>query len=270
VPPGEAPAGQARQRDRRVDLATLIGLIGGFGLIIGTIAMGTSAMLFLNPPSVLIVVGGTIAATLIKFPLGQFLGAFKVALKAFVFKLAPPAELIDRAVSLSTVARKGGLLALENEPVEDPFFKRGIQLSVDGHDPEFVRKMLTQDMNLTIERHEKGQSIFKAIGDSAPAMGMIGTLIGLVQMLASMDDPKSIGPAMAVALLTTLYGAIIANLFALPIADKLAVRSAEERLNKSLIIESISGIQEGQNPRVVEELLKTFLPGSQRDRNESE
>jgi chemotaxis protein MotA len=130
--------------------------------------------------------------------------------------------------------------------------------------------MLNKDINLTIERHERGQAIFKAIADVAPAMGMIGTLVGLVQMLSAMDDPKKIGPAMAVALLTTLYGAIIANTIAAPIADKLAHRSNEERLNKNLILEAINGIQEGINPRVMEELLKTYLPPSQRDSDDKE
>jgi len=135
---------------------------------------------------------------------------------------------------------------------------------VDGHEPALVRRMLSKDINLTIERHDVGQRIFKAIGDVAPAMGMIGTLVGLVQMLSNMDDPKMIGPAMATALLTTLYGAMIANILALPIADKLAHRSREERMNKSLILETVSAIQEGLNPRVMEDMLKAYLPGNKR------
>lgn len=247
-----------------MDLATLLGVLGGMGVILGAIALGGSVLLFLNPPSLVIVVGGTIAATLIKFPLKHFLGAFKVALHAFRARAEDPNKLIGEALKLSTVARKSGLLALENQKISNPFLKQGIQLAVDGNPPEFVRKALTQDIDLAIERHETGQNIFKAIGDSAPAMGMIGTLIGLVQMLSNMDDPKSIGPAMAVALLTTLYGAVIANAFALPIAEKLALRSKEEQLTKSLILETISGIQEGLNPRVMETLLKTYLPDGQR------
>ena len=248
-----------------MDLATLLGMLGGFGVIIGAIALGGSVLLFVNTPSFIIVVGGTVAATLIKFPLGHFLGAFKVAVKAFRSKCEDPGELIRHALDLSQVARKSGLLALENQEIQNEFLKKGIQLAVDGNPPEFVRKTLNQDIDLAIQRHETGQAIFRAIGDSAPAMGMIGTLIGLVQMLSSMDDPKSIGPAMAVALLTTLYGAVIANAFALPLADKLAHRSMEERINKSLILETVSAIQEGLNPRVIEALLKTYLPGGQRD-----
>ena len=247
-----------------MDLATLLGLIGALSAIAVSIAMGGSAGMFINIPSVFIVVGGTFAVTLMKFPLATTLGSFKVALKAFLYRAEKPDQIINQSVELAAVARKNGLLGLEQVEIKNEFLKRGIQLVVDGHDPELVRKMLSKDINLTIERHEEGQAIFKAIGDVAPAMGMIGTLIGLVQMMANMDDPKSIGPAMAVALLTTLYGAVIANAVALPIADKLAHRSKEERLNKSLIVESISAIQEGLNPRVMEDFLKTYLPGNKR------
>lgn len=248
-----------------MDLATLLGLLGGTGIVLAAILLGGSALVFLNPPSILIVVGGTLGAVLMKFSLSQFLGAFKVATKAFFNKVEDPQRLIADAVEMANQARKGGLLSLEGRETENPFLRKGIQMMVDGYEPEVVRQTLTAEMNLTLERHECGQRIFKAIGDSAPAMGMIGTLIGLVQMLSSMDDPKSIGPAMAVALLTTLYGAMIANMFALPIADKLALRSNEEQMVKSMIIDSLSGIQEGRNPRIIEELLKTYLPGSKRE-----
>ena len=248
-----------------MDIATLVGLLGAFGIIIAAILFGGSAIIFVNIPSLLIVGGGTMFAVVMKFPLKHFFSAFKVAMKAFFSKPEDPVKLIEEGVLLANIARKEGVLGLEGQDIENEFLQRGIQLCVDGHEPDFVRTMLGKDINLTIERHERGQAIFKAIGDVAPAMGMIGTLIGLVQMLSAMDDPKAIGPAMAVALLTTLYGAIIANAFALPIADKLAHRSQEERLNKGLILETISSIQEGLNPRVMEELLKTYLPASQRD-----
>jgi len=248
-----------------MDLATLVGLLGAFGIIMAAIIFGGSAIIFLNIPSLLIVLGGTIFAVLMKFPTGHFFAAFKIAMKAFFHKGEDPLNLIQEGVALANIARKEGVLGLEGQDIDNPFLERGIQLCVDGHEPEFVRSMLGKDINLTIERHERGQAIFKSIGDVAPAMGMIGTLIGLVQMLSAMDDPKAIGPAMAVALLTTLYGAIIANAFALPIAGKLAHRSQEERMSKALILETISSIQEGLNPRVMEELLKTYLPASKRD-----
>jgi len=253
-----------------VDLATLLGLLIAFGFIIGAIATGGSMILFVNIPSILIVLGGSIAVVLMQFTVGQFFGAFRVAMKAFFHKSENPNELIQQAVSLANIARKEGMMALESQEIENPFLNKGIQLCVDGHPPDLVRNMLSKDINLTIQRHEIGQKIFKAFGDIAPAMGMIGTIIGLVQMLANMDDPKSIGPAMAVALLTTLYGAVIANAFALPIADKLALRSDEEKMSRTLILETISGIQEGMNPRVLEELLKTFLPEGQRETEAAE
>ncbi|MCW8955994.1 MAG: flagellar motor protein PomA [Gammaproteobacteria bacterium] len=253
-----------------MDLATLLGLIIAFGFIFGAIASGGSVILFVNTPSLLIVVGGSVAVVLMQFTLSQFFGAFKVAMKAFFHKSVNAQQLIEQAVVLANVARKEGMMALESQEIENPFLNKGIQLCVDGHPPDLVRKMLNKDISLTIQRHETGQKIFKALGGIAPAMGMIGTLIGLVQMLASMDDPKSIGPAMAVALLTTLYGAIIANAFALPLADKLELRSQEEKTNRALILETISGIQEGMNPRVLEELLKAFLPEGQRSNQDND
>lgn len=248
-----------------MDLATLIGLVGALGVIGAAIVVGGDASTFVNLPSILIVVGGTFMAALIKFPVAQFLGAFKSAGRAFQYRSEDPRKLIDQTVDLAQVARKEGLLALESYEVENPFLQQGIQLVADGHEPELVRKVLGQEIDLTIERNEKGENVFRAIGDVAPAMGMIGTLIGLVQMLSNMDDPKMIGPAMAIALLTTLYGAVIANAIAIPIADKLANRNGEERLSRTLILEGLLSIQEGLNPRVIEELLKTYLPSNQRE-----
>ena len=252
-----------------MDFATLLGLLAAVGVIVASIASGSDFGVFINMPSLMIVVGGTIGAVLMKVQISSFLGAFKVGLKAFLHKSEAPSEIIEEAMELAETARKNGLLALESHEFKNEFLGQGIRLCVDGHDPEFVKRMLSKDISLAIERHDTGMGIFKSIGDVAPAMGMIGTLIGLVQMLANMDDPKSIGPAMAVALLTTLYGAIIATTFALPIADKLSFRSAEERVNKSLILETIAGIQEGLNPRVLEGLLKTYLPGSKREKEDA-
>ncbi len=247
-----------------MDLATVIGLIGSFGIVIAAMVVGGDVLVFVNVPSLLIVLLGSLMVVMMKFGLGQFLGSFKIALKAFIFKLETPDELIEKTVELSQTARKNGLLALESVEISNDFYKTGIQYLVDGVDPEMIRSTLVKEMNQTVERHDMGQQIFIALADVAPAMGMIGTLVGLVQMLSAMDDPKSIGPAMAVALLTTLYGAVIANMVASPISDKLSLRNGEERLNKSLIIDGVMGIQAGQNPRVIEELLKTYLPVSKR------
>lgn len=247
-----------------MDIATLLGLIGAFGIIIAAIATGGSILVFVNVPSILIVIIGSLAVVLMSFTVQQFFGSFKVGLKAFLHKPVNPQDLIDSAVDLAKIARKEGMVALEQHEISNAFLKKGVMLCVDGHPPELVRKMLNKDINLTIERHDIGGNFFSTLGGIAPAMGMIGTLIGLVQMLSNMDDPKSIGPAMAVALLTTLYGAVLANAFALPIANKLSIRSNEERINKNLILETISAIQEGINPRVLEDLLKTFLPERKR------
>lgn len=247
-----------------MDIATLIGLIGAFGVVLSAIILGGSAGTFVNWPSLLLVVGGTFLVTMMKFSLGSFLKATSVAVNAFIHKPLSAEELIENTVELAKEARQGGLLALEDAEVVDDFMKTGLNLLVDGHPADVVRTMLTKDLQLTLKRHGDGQDIFKAIGDVGPAMGMIGTLIGLVQMLANMDDPKKIGPAMAVALLTTLYGAILANMIAMPIADKLSVRSKEENNRKSLIIDGLLGIQAGQNPRVIENMLTTYLPRSKR------
>lgn len=247
-----------------MDLATLIGLIGAF-LTIGTaIALGGAPSAFVDAASLTIVLVGTLLVTLMKFSLAQFLSAAKVAIHAFVSKTPASDDLITKSIELANEARSNGLLALEEAEVPDEFYKKAIDLVVDGHDGKVVRGILEKDMSLTISRHKDGQSIFKAIADVGPAMGMIGTLIGLVQMLSAMDDPKSIGPAMAVALLTTLYGAILANMVANPIADKLALRSAAEKQTKALIIDAVMGIQDGQNPRVIEDMLKNYLPKSKR------
>jgi len=248
-----------------VDLATLIGIIAAFGVIIGAIILGGSAGMFVNIPSLVIVVGGTFAVTLMQVSLKQFLGSFKVAMRAFMNKVSPPEVLIEEAVELADTARKEGLLALEGRKISDPFLQMGIRMCIDGHAPDVIHKMLSKEINLSLDREKTGAKMFKSIGDAAPAMGMIGTLIGLVQMLSNMSDPKSIGPAMAVALLTTLYGAVIANAIALPIAEKLNGLSASETLNKKLILESIAAIQEGTNPRILKQMLVAYLPEEKRD-----
>ena len=247
-----------------LDLATLVGLVGTCIVLAVAIVLGGSVGAFVDPAALVLVIGGTLLVTLMKFSFRQFANATKVAIKAFIYRVPEPEALIDTSIYLANQARASGLLALEEADVPDEFFRKALDLVVDGHDPEVVRSILTKDLDLTLKRHRDGQSIFKAIGDAAPAMGMIGTLIGLVQMLGSMNDPKQIAPAMAIALLTTLYGAMIANVVAIPIADKLALRSTDERLAKSLIIDAVMSIQDGQHPRVMQDLLKNYLPKSRR------
>ncbi|BCV65905.1 flagellar motor protein PomA [Shewanella carassii] len=247
-----------------MDLATLIGLIGAFAFIIMAMVSSGGIAIFIDVPSVLIVFVGSLFVVMMKFNLKQFLGAVKIAVKAFMFKLDKPEELIEQSVTMADAARKGGFLALEEAQISNSFMQKAVDMLVDGHDGDVVREALEKDIQLTEERHKAGISIFRAFGDVAPAMGMIGTLIGLVAMLSNMDDPKSIGPAMAVALLTTLYGAILANMVAIPIADKLALRMNEEMLNRNLIMDAVLAIQDGQNPRVIEGFLKNYLSEKQR------
>ncbi|MAD47618.1 MAG: flagellar motor protein PomA [Oceanospirillaceae bacterium] len=247
-----------------MDLASLVGLVGAFAIVAFAMVMGGDIGMFINVPSILIVVIGSLFAVMMKFELGQFLGAIKVAGKAFSFKLSKPDTIIEEVVELAGLARKGGLLSLEGKEVSDDFLSKGIQLLVDGHDPDVVRTLMSKELKQASKRHDIGIDIFKAIGDVAPAMGMIGTLIGLVAMLANMDDPKTIGPAMAVALLTTLYGAMMANMFALPVGDKLTLRRDEEDRLKTMIIDALLAIQSGQNPRVIESMLQAYIQEGKR------
>lgn len=253
-----------------MDLATLVGMLGAIAIVLAAMLFGGSALVFVNVPSLLIVLGGTIMVVMIKFSLAQFLGAFKVAGRAFVSKVDDPEELVEKTVHLANVARKEGMLALETEVVENQFLNDGIKMLIDGNSHEVISTVMNKDMNQTIDRHKWGAKVFTATADVAPAMGMIGTLIGLVQMLSAMDDPKSIGPAMAVALLTTLYGAMLANMIAGPIADKLTMRKEEERRIKAMCIDGVLAIQEGQNPRIIESMLKMYIDPKKRDADNSD
>ncbi|MFH7320350.1 motility protein A [Desulfurivibrio sp. D14AmB] len=247
-----------------MDLATLIGVVLGSVLLVGAILLGDAPGIFVNPPSVLIVVGGTLATALIRFSIADVVNSFKIAMNAFTVRLNNPQEVIAEIVSLAHVARKNGLIVLEQQPITDKFLKKSIMYCVDGHESEFIEEVLQKEVELTLARHQVGQQVFNGMGASAPAFGMIGTLVGLVQMLSNMSDPAAIGPGMAVALLTTLYGAVLANFLFIPLADKLVLRSQEEERNRQLIIEGVLGILKGLNPRVMEEFLETFLPPKDR------
>ncbi|MDG2137062.1 MAG: MotA/TolQ/ExbB proton channel family protein, partial [Luminiphilus sp.] len=192
-----------------MDLATLLGLLGGLAVVGGAIFIGGAAPTFWKLDAVLIVVGGTFMTVMVKFSLKQFLGAFKVAGRAFSNKSHDPESLIAEIVNLANIGRKEGLLALEKATISESFLKDGIQMLVDGSNQEVVKAVMAKDMQQTMDRHNWGERVWRAVGDVAPAMGMIGTLVGLVGMLVNMNDPKAIGPQMAVALLTTLYGAVL-------------------------------------------------------------
>jgi chemotaxis protein MotA len=252
-----------------VDLATLIGILGALALIVITMVMSGDISMFVNVPSIVIVVGGTFCAVMAKYSLGQFLSFAKIAGKGFKGNPVDIAELIDEIVALADEARKGGLLSLEGREVSSDFLQKGIQLLVDGHDPDVVKALLSKEKTEAEKRHAAGASIFTNMASMAPAMGMIGTLIGLVAMLANMSDPKAIGPAMAVALLTTLYGAVLANGFCEPMADKLSLKAADDALVKNLVIDALLAIQNGQNPRVIDSMLRNYLPEGKREVDEA-
>ncbi len=244
-----------------MDIATLIGICTAFALVVGAILMGSGLTLFINIPGLMIVAGGTLGATMINYPLPDILKVTKVVKNAFFHRKQTVKELIGEFVALAGTARREGILALESSigDMRDEFMRKGLQLSIDGLEPSSIREILSTEIDSIQDRHKLGAEIFTTLGTFAPALGMIGTLIGLVQMLQTMDDPSTIGPAMAVALLTTFYGALMANVLFLPIAGKLRNRSSEEVMAKELMAEGIMSIAKGDNPRLLEQKLNAFL-----------
>ena len=244
-----------------MDLGTVIGITLGWLFIIVSIVMGGGAG-FINYPSIMITIGGAVASVLMHYPLPKIMATMGIVRKAFLSREHDYLDLFSKLSEFAVRARRDGILALENdiEQMEDPFMKKGFQMAVDGNSTDIIRHVLEEDINSMRERHIVGQGIFKALAGYAPAYGMIGTLIGLVQMLRNMNDPSTIGSGMAVALITTLYGALVANVIALPIAGKLEQRTNEETALKTIVLEGIVSIQEGNSPRVVEEKLRSYMP----------
>ncbi len=246
-----------------LDLGTIIGLmLGVAAILIGVFLGGGSLGSMVDATSVMVVLVGSLGAMVVSFPLARLLQVHKVVLKAIRSVPPDPAETIRELVRYAEVARREGILSLENliPEMNDPFIVRGVKMAVDGTDPELIKTILDTELEALMERHSQGKAILDALARYAPAFGMIGTLMGLIFMLSSMEDPSKIGPGMAVALITTLYGALIANVVAGPMADKLAARDIEEALVKSIIVTGVMSIQSGDNPRVVEAKLMTFLP----------
>ena len=251
-----------------MDLATVIGIVLSFGLVLSAILSKGSIGTFIDPASMLIVVGGTIGATMVNFPLGHILGVVGVIKNAFFSSLESPQSIIDKFMEYANRARREGILSLEPliKEIDDLYLQKGLQLTVDGLEPQSIQEILETEVSYLEERHERGAEIMNAFGAFAPAMGMIGTVIGLILMLKTMDDPSTIGPSMAVALITTFYGALLANLVFLPMAGKLKQRSKEEVLLKEMVMEGILSISKGENPRIIEEKLSSFLPPKSRRR----
>ena len=247
-----------------MDIATIIGIIAGFGLIIGAILLNGSLMAFANGPGLLIVLGGTIAATLINQKLRYVVGAFSVAMNALIDRVFPIDELVATIHELNQTARKHGVLALEKVDVRYPFLARATDLAIDAMESDFIVSSMKRELAEIRNRHQRGQQIFRFMASTSPAMGMIGTLIGLVNMLQTLDDPSSIGPAMAVALLTTFYGAVLAFLVFGPIAEKLEARTKEEVLRGNLAIAGIESIVNLENRAKTQAKLDAYLAPKER------
>ncbi len=244
-----------------MDLATIIGIVLGIGAIIVTILLGSGLGLFVDMPSIAIVFGGTIAATFVAYPLGDVLSLIKVTMRLFLFKIDKPEDIISNLVEISNKARKGGLLSIEGDiqNASDPYLAKALQMTVDGVKTADIAAIMQTKMTITKKDLKKGADLYASMGSFAPAFGMVGTLIGLVQMLANLDDPSSIGPKMAVAMITTFYGAILANLFFIPMGGKLEIRCEEELSNMNIIYEGVISIREGEHPRLMEDKLSVYL-----------
>lgn len=244
-----------------MDIATIAGLIAGIAFIAIGILLNASLLTYYDLPSIMITLGGTIASTLISYPLSNVLNTLGIMKNVFFARKQNPKEIMDIILDLANTARREGLLALEEAAyqLEDPFMRKGVLLIVDGTDPELVKNIMETELNYIEERHKQGWGLLETMGTYAPAFGMIGTLIGLINMLRNLSDPDTIGPNMAVAITTTFYGSVLANLIFLPMAQKLKVRSAEEVLLKEMVLEGVLSIQAGENPRLIEEKLKAFL-----------
>ena len=240
-----------------MELSTVIGLVLCVGFVL--MGIGKDIMRFVDMPSVAIVLGGTLGTIFIRYPIKMIAGLFPIVMKTFFVKVDNPDDMIRKIISLSVEAKKNGILGLEKVKIENPFLKKGVQLAIDGVEPELIEAVLNIDIVSTTKRHETGCSMLDSAGATAPAFGMIGTLIGLILMLGDMDDPKGIGPAMAVALVTTFYGSVLANIFFLPMSDKLKYFHEQEMLIKRLIVNGILSIANGDHPAVVQEKLGSFL-----------
>jgi len=254
-----------------MDIATSLGLAAGIGVITVVILMGGDLHMFVNEHAAILIFGGCVAATLIRFPISSITHGVPLGMKfAFTMRHMSQRELVDELAGLAEVARKQGPIGLEKVDITDPFLAKGIRFVADGYDTGFIRDNLERDRDNFLTYLDEGQKIYRAVGDCAPAFGMIGTLIGMVQMFSNMQDPSKLGPFMAGALLATFYGATVANLFCLPLADKLHLKLVDEEINRTLIIDGILMIREAKSPTLVREMLLAYLPEKHRHAAEGE
>ncbi|MFL9825241.1 motility protein A [Rhodoplanes sp. SY1] len=249
-----------------MDISTALGLVAGLIVLATLILMGGDLRMFVDIHAFIVIFGGAFAATLIRFPLSSIFHGLPLGIKfAFSLRRMTQRDLIDEISNLAEIARKQGPIGLEKVETEDSFLAKGIRLVADGYDVDFIRDNLERDRDNFLTHLDEGQKIYRAIGDCAPAFGMIGTLIGMVQMFANMTDPSKLGPFMAVALLATFYGAAVANLFCLPIADKLHGKLVDEEINRTLIIDGVLMIRDSKSPSVVREMLLAYVPEKNRE-----
>jgi chemotaxis protein MotA len=248
-----------------MDFATIVGLLVGIVVVCTLIMMGGSFSLFYDIHAVIVIGGGCTAATIIRFPFSALVHGFPMGMKyAFTMRKMHPRDLIDELTKIAETARRNGPNALENMQVDDPFLAQGMRFVADGYDRDFIRDTLERDRDNFLQRLDEGSKIYRHMGDAAPAWGMIGTLLGMVQMFANMEDPSKLGPFMAISLLATLYGALVGNLFCLPIADKLHLKLEEEDISRTLIIDGILQIRDAKSPTIVREMLMAYLPDHHR------
>ena len=258
-----------------MEISTILGLILGLSMMIGVLFVGeaqVSFMKFVDPAAMMMVGGGAVAVLLVGYPLKHVAGLFRVLLKPFANPTEHIGELIDLLVQLGETARKDGLLALERNvrDIDNPFVARGIQLCVDGTRPEIIEDVLRSEIDAMSDRHKHYKKTMELVGRCGPAFGMIATLLGLILMLGNLDNPDSIGPNMAVALIGTLYGAVMANLVCIPLSEKLTYMSDEERLLREVVVRGVLAIQAGDNPRIIRQKLESFLPPRLRQDAEAE
>ena len=244
-----------------MDIATGLGLVAGCAVIVTLILLGGDLRMFYDVHAIIIIFGGSFSATLIRFPLSTIMHGLPLGARyAFTLSNSNPRDLVEEIAGIAEIARKTGPVGLEKVTPDDPFLAKGVRFVADGYDADFIRDNLERDRDNFLMHLDEGQKIYRAIGDCAPAFGMVGTLIGMVQMFANMTDPSKLGPLMAVALLATLYGALVANLFCIPIADKLQLKLHDEETNRTLIIDGVLMIRDAKSPTLVREMLLAYLP----------
>jgi chemotaxis protein MotA len=253
-----------------MDLTTALGLVAGTAVVVTLILLGGDLRTFYDMHAVIVIFGGSFAATLIRFPLASILHGIPLGIKyAFTMRRMTQRELVDEIARLAEISRKLGPLGLEKEAVADEFLATGVRYVADGYDANFIREALERERETFLTHLDEGQKIYRAVGDCAPAFGMVGTLIGMVQMFANMTDPSKLGPYMAIALLATLYGAVVANILCLPIADKLHGKLNDEEVNRTLIIDGVMMLRESKSPQIVREMLLAYIPEQHRPEPEA-